>query len=522
MKIKINIVKAKMYVFIMQSLIISELNSILSQYDESFHPKILDYLKKELPERLEQQIKRTKKLHNMQQESSQFINEFITDSDVKYMYIHKSCQFIKYDGENYLPINESILLHRVLSSLSNKRGLMQWKYKIKNNIIKIIKDTSIFDLIPESTTIQNVLKGFMELLFSTKLETRYFLTLLGDNILKKKQNLIHLVDPSIKPVITLMEDYLYNYFQGKYHINTTFKYSWHEHPYDNCRCLNIYPVYDMHKLKNFIKYNILNIIAVSVHYSKRYENADLVLKKARTDKIIVKNILYTVGHTEETIVSKFIDDIFQTTCGSTRISFKEVLFLWKIFIKNNNIPNILFSNTLKTNLKKRYDYSEENDEFIGITSGLLKQTKKLCDFWNNFIKVDSTELMELSDLCDIYNEWLTDDNDDGLNEVDMVSILTHFYDIEHKNNIITGIKCTLWDKMGDIERVLNDIKQYYKFSPNNESIPIETIYNDYSKLCNDKYSYRIVRKQCFKKYINQLIPNKYIIKKRILREYWLN
>ena len=506
----------------MRDLLHKELDNILSEYNESYHSKIYDYLKKELPERLEQQKKRTEKVYNMRKDSSQFINDFIADSDIKYMYIQKSSQFIKYDGENYLPINESVLLHKVLSSLSNKRDLMQWKYKIKNNIIKLIKETSVFDLIPESKTIQNVLNGFMGLLFSTKLETRYFLTILGDNILKKNQNLIHLFDPSIKPIITLMEDYLYNYFQGKYHINTTFKYSWHEHPYDNCRCLNFPPVSDIHKLKNFVKYNILNIIAVSVHYSKRYESSDLVLKKARTDKSIVKNILYTVGHTEETMVTKFIDDIFQTTCGSIQISFKEVLFLWKIFIKNNSIPNILFSNTLKSNLQKRYEYSDENDEFTGITSGLLKQTKKLCDFWNNFIKVDSTEIMELSDLCDIYNEWLTDDDDDGLNEIDMISILTHFYDIEHKNNIITGIKCSLWDKKGEIIRVLSDIKQYYKFSPNNDSIPIETIYNDYGKLCNDKYSYRIVRKQCFKKYINQLIPDKYIIKKRILREYWLS
>ena len=82
----------------MRELIHNELDNILSQYNESYHSKIFYYLKKELPERLEQQIKRTEKVHNMRKESSQFINEFIADSDIKYMYIQKSSQFIKYDG----------------------------------------------------------------------------------------------------------------------------------------------------------------------------------------------------------------------------------------------------------------------------------------------------------------------------------------------------------------------------------------------------------------------------------------
>jgi hypothetical protein len=500
----------------------TELDNIIQAYGEEYHPKILDYLKRELPERLEQQIKRTERLKILQKDATQFVNEFTTDSDIKYMYIQKSNQFVKYDGENYSTINESILLHKILSNLSNKRELMQWKYKIKNNIIKNIKETSVFDLIPESNTIQKVLNGFIKMLFNTKLETRYFLTLLGDNILKKNQNLIHLISPQIKPLITVMEDYTYNYFQGKYHINTTFKYSWHDHAYINCRCLNIKPIADLQKLKNFIKHNILNIVAVSVHYSKRYETSDAVLKRARTDKNVVNTILYTVNETEDTFVAKFINDMLQSTSCFTVITFKEIMYLWKIFLKNNNIPNLIFSNTLKLKLQNKYEYNETNDNFTGITSGLLKKTKTLCDFWNNFIEVDKTEIMEISDLCDVYNDWLTSEDGDGLNECEMISILKHFYDIDHKNNIIGGIKCSLWDKKGEINTVLIDIKEYNKFSPDNEGVSIESVYNDYSKLCDQKFNYRIVGKQCFKKYIIQLIPNKYIIKNRISKDYWLS
>ena len=506
----------------MQKLVHEELDNVLSLYEESYHSKILYYLKKELPERLEQYKTRLKRLENMQNETEQFINEFTIDSEIKYMYIQKTNLYVKYDGGNYIPINESILLHKVLSKLSNKRELMQWKYKIKNTIIKNIRETTVFDMIPESKTIQTVLNGFTNMLFTTKVEARYFLTLLGDNILKKNQELIHLTNPSIKPFINVMEDYLFNYFQGKYHINTTFKYSWHDHPYINCRCLNFkYQILDLQKWKNFIKQNILNIVAAAVHYSNRHINSDTLLKRLRTDKEIVNNILYTVEQTDKTLVKTFIKEMIQTTNCSTSITFKEILYLWKIFIKNNKIPNLLFSSALKDNLQNQYEYNVSNNEFVGIESSILKKTNVLREFWNNFIITDSTEIMEISDLCEIYNEWLESEDNEGLNECALVSIITHFYDITVSNNIISGIKCSLWDKKGDLVNVLNEIKTYYKFSPENDNITIETIYNNYSKLCDNKFNYRIVRKECFKKYIIQLIPNKYIIKKRISKDYWL-
>ena len=132
----------------MQKLVHEELDNVLSLYEESYHSKILYYLKKELPERLEQYKTRLKRLENMQNETEQFINEFTIDSEIKYMYIQKTNLYVKYDGGNYIPINESILLHKVLSKLSNKRELMQWKYKIKNTIIKNIRETTVFDMIP--------------------------------------------------------------------------------------------------------------------------------------------------------------------------------------------------------------------------------------------------------------------------------------------------------------------------------------------------------------------------------------
>jgi hypothetical protein len=65
--------------------------------------------------------------------------------------------FYEYDGQKYLIIKEDDVIHKLLSTISKDRVLLQWKHKTKINIIKQIKDRSLFSSIPETDTIQNVL-----------------------------------------------------------------------------------------------------------------------------------------------------------------------------------------------------------------------------------------------------------------------------------------------------------------------------------------------------------------------------
>ena len=65
----------------------------------------------------------------------------------------------------------------------------QWKFKIKTNIIKIIKESCLFSTIPESETIQYILNNIYPNIFKTKNHIKHFLTIVGDNILgKQSQN----------------------------------------------------------------------------------------------------------------------------------------------------------------------------------------------------------------------------------------------------------------------------------------------------------------------------------------------
>jgi hypothetical protein len=129
-------------------------------------------------------------------EQQLFIQIFLNKN--KYFYLPNNNLFYEYNGEKYLIIKEDDIIHKLLSSISKERVLLQWKHKTKANIIKQIKERSLFSSVPETDTIQNVLNVLYQSFFSSKNAAKYFLTIIGDNILKKNQNLIFLVTTQMK------------------------------------------------------------------------------------------------------------------------------------------------------------------------------------------------------------------------------------------------------------------------------------------------------------------------------------
>lgn len=160
------------------------LRDVYDKYPEHLHPKIVEFVKKELPYKLDGCISRIERIKDLEAGADAFINEFLINSERKFMYIGKSDIFIEYDGKQFKLVNESEILHEILTGLTEEKSLHDWKHKIKNMIVKKIKDTNMFHTIPESYTIQQVLSHMTPLLFKTKEEAKYFLSVIGDNIQK--------------------------------------------------------------------------------------------------------------------------------------------------------------------------------------------------------------------------------------------------------------------------------------------------------------------------------------------------
>ena len=189
----INQVKEKCY---------DTINELFNKYDDNdyiiqrLQTHIVNYLPTTLETELINHDKRIIRTTYLTNEQNIFIQIFLSNNN--YYYLHNNNFFYEYDGQKYLIIKEDDIIHKLLSTISKDKILMQWKYKTKQNILKQIKDRNLFTSIPETDTIQNVLNSLYPSFFVSKNEAKYFLTILGDNILKKNSQLIFLVNPTLK------------------------------------------------------------------------------------------------------------------------------------------------------------------------------------------------------------------------------------------------------------------------------------------------------------------------------------
>ena len=141
---------------------VSKLTVLYNLYKDSPNTlqKLEFYIHKQLPALLDKFNEQEKRRMFLEKESAIYINEFLTNPDRQFFYIHQTDSFIKYDGENYSFINEDDLWMIILSDITEKVTLVDWKQKIKNTIIKNIKEKSLFNTIPESSTVQFVINFF--------------------------------------------------------------------------------------------------------------------------------------------------------------------------------------------------------------------------------------------------------------------------------------------------------------------------------------------------------------------------
>jgi len=497
--------------------------------NDKISAKIYEFVDVELPERIKSHLKRETRRERLEQRSEAYINEFLSGYAASYSYIPVSNIFITYDGHRNSPIGENVILHKVLTGISTHRDIIPWKYKIKNLIMKRIRDQGFFRPIPESATIQTVLCKLTPALFRTKAEAKYFLAVLGDNILRKNSKLIHLVDPQSKDFLLAIQENTYHYFRNSHHTNTTFKYKYHEHDYFQCRIITFNTeVANSTYWAGFIKSYILDILSTAVHYSKRYQSADNYLVHSLLDIDVYNNICYIKSRTEKEIVEEFLNEFVEElpTSSDLIIHWREMYYLWKSFLKQYHLPSMIFTKQLKCIVGARLDYDVDRDVYTHATSSVLSYVSNLQKFWRDNIHTDENDEFKISELCHLYDEWLGTEGlkkDRTMNESIMLFILQHFYEITVRNGkSITGITCTLWNKQEDLRTVFAELKIKYKFSPELYDRTLASIYPDYcayrTKLLPKS---RTVSKQYFTKYIAQVVPKQYVLGNRIANGFWV-
>lgn len=436
----------------------------------------------------------------------------------QYFYMPYNNIYYEYDGKTYKIVKDDDIHYKLLSTITDEGKLIQWKHKTKQNIIKKIKERILIKSTPETYTIQNVL-GFLQTIFQTKTEAKYFLTILGDCILKKNtDNLLYFVSSGFKKIISLIDSIVYvttgisimNNFITKYHDT---------HKLELYRLIktNETNTISIDIIKDVLNNIGIDILCVATHYSDRYENADNYLKTKNEDEI-KKYVLYFMDNSLHDIVNKFVEQCIEfVSSEKSEISWKNMHYIWKIYLSSINVPNMVYSLQLQEQLMSKIHSNDDkfgNIIFKYVTSKYLPDVSSFLSFWDKYIIItadtSNDDEYEIDELLTLYKH--SDKKNVQLTDTTMIKMISHYFSPQVEvvdNKYVTNIKCNLWSKSDDI----NEFLDLYKFkivnaglNPNPDIISIDDLYESYKAISNsktvlNKKVYPIISKQFFEKYV---------------------
>jgi hypothetical protein len=321
--------------------------------------------------------------------------------------------------------------------------------------------------------------------------------------------------------------------------------------YHDSHKLNMYRLIrtneNVNTLSDDIVKNVLNnigidLLCVAAHYSERYNNADNFLN-TKVESDIKNYVLYFVKNELQSIICDFIEQcIDETVVAESQITWKNMHYIWKIYLSSLNIPNMIYSQQLQeiliTKITNKNDFG--NIIFTNVTSKYLPNVSSFLSFWDKYITITSDTSIddeyEIDELITLYKS--SDKKVSQITEANIIKMICHYFSPQVEvvdNKYITNIKCNLWSKHDDINEFLESYKSHIDNTDTDNTntgikekpdiISIDDLYQSYkvyfkAKGTVEQKNYPIVSKQFFEKYItNQL--TKYIKFDKFVSSEWL-
>ena len=492
------------------------IDDLIQKYKENDYvsSRLVNYIENLLPAALESDALIHRQREERKKQLLSFKDEFTTRflHKNKYFYSSQTELFLMYDGMHFVIYSEDDIQHQILTTITSEQSLKVWKHKIKNNIIKRIKEMSLLNAIPESTTIQSVINSIYPAIFATRNEAKYFLTIVGDCILNskvtiaetssatthaqsaaQKEEIIYLISPAAKEFLREISNECYT-FLGISNVFSNIKYKFYDHNYALCRLIHTNE--HISKVSPPNKY-MLDLLCVAAHYSKRYLSADNFLKQC-SDTKLADHAFYLHKNTLEKIVDNFMEEMLTKTPSSlqhnvNKIDSKNMFFLWKRFLDARHVPNIVFQGSLKTMFKSKMIYEESSDAFLNVASSYLPLTANFLRFWETTIvcettpSLDESSELEIDEITKLFKSWVTGSKANmNINEEVILKMIRHFYPevVIEDEKYIMHIKCSLWDKHNEVVNSLDMFK--YECNAKQQTVPssLYDAYEFYSSLMN--------------------------------------
>ena len=497
--------------------------------NEHILERIHSYVKTQLP----QSIKNYQTAHSEREtrkKSLELVADEITETflnKTKYFYCQSSELYFTYNNQvRYSLIHEDEIHHRILTGFTSSSSITgAMKYKIKNRIIKSIQSRDILSSIPESRTIQNVIGQLYPALFRTRDHAKYFLTILGDVLLKKSAPLIYFIPPVAKDFIKDLGGECYSLFgSGSNAFTTAFKFKYYEHQYKDCRIVDINaPSTTSSLLVAFstvsgsrsggggfrlshmpdLKSAVIDLFCVAAHYSHRFGSADDFLRLHCKTPDVATHAWFLRDRSDQQIITEFVEYATEPASPEHEISMTNMLYLWKMYLSEFRLPSMFFAATLRAKLAEySASASASTEVFPNRTSRYLPVVSQFRQFWSENCIVNDTEIeLEIDELSTLFKDYSTSTTVSA-SDATLLGILRHFYPdiVIEDDKYILNVGCRLWNKNAEIDEYLENFKT--QCLTMNLSFP-QPLYNAYEYYCGRCYATskrRIISKRYFEKY----------------------
>ena len=401
-------------------------------------PHMMQKLYRELyidvPRRI--QLEKTKYEQNLQRKSDVekktniflqvFLNKF------KFFYLPTTQQYYHYDYDTCIMRNRYVIVdaHFIESTLffqlsGNRQRccytdhevvatLSEHRVTVRHSLFRRIKQRPLYSSVPESDTIQMVLNFLCMHAFECKSMAKYFLTIVGDLLLRKAATATATAasvgsggDGEVEsltffctsPMLTKWLGHMKqdasgvgssSCVAGRFNLDN-FVTKYHEsQQFHLLRLLKISDHFCVNLWSDFVRNGgALAFFCVAMHYSQRYGSAEAYLQ-TKADAELQAYVLALTGKTPEDMVNEFADAYLEWSTGEdAKVDWKSMHFLWKEYLQVRHLPSVIYSATLKgllrTHVNSRGNYDDAKEVFHGVTSSSLPAHKEFVRFWRETV-----------------------------------------------------------------------------------------------------------------------------------------
>lgn len=523
---------------------IEQLKNIIKkcENDSYMQNRLSIHLNDILPNALENEckthIENAKRKDILEKELRSFQTLFLATN--LYYFLPSNGTFYLYDNVNYKQVKEDDIIYNLLSTITyDNKALIEWKHKTKISLIKKIKDRHLFkQLIPETGTIQNILNILVPNYFLTRNEAKYFLTCLGDNILKKPCDSLYYISHSAKQNLNNLE-LLCNMVTGYNNILGNFVSKYNENiSFSNCRLIKMRNSRSLSdKWFEMLKTEGLNIVCVAAYYSNANKNGDMFLEKREE---LCDYALLLKHNTPQQIIERFCIEYFTINTNENSsnpdveytLSWKNMEYMWKKYLYENSIPNVVSNDVLKSTIISKYQYIHDSNYFPNITTKHLPVVIDFMKFWtltmkNSIMSPGFTNEYEVDEISVLFQHFVKNNieiciSSGRITDDDILNMVRHYYpeiDIVD-NKYILNMDCSLWIKSVDIDSILISAQEHFRKeleSSDDKTVIFDDIYKYY--LSNKKSDFTM-SKSYFEKYLEHKLKN-FIVYKHVVSDKWI-